>query len=252
MNENEYKNYLHEAVHALMAMNDQSHEKYGISKYPRWNYDLDAGLQVFSERGIAKVIVRIQAVGSTAKKSKDWLWSWANTSLPEQVTDKMQEVKKFGEREGIKQLTESSCPDDEYVGWEMTALAARILGGVGGYRCPDENGFLYLLHTHIFTAETGQTVEEVFAKEKERLVQCGEHGKGFATYVCEHLLTEPAQKWFSEKPSDKKPWPDAWCAKCDQAFQEQGEWNDINSRRLKIKLMCHRCYQTHRNTAHAG
>lgn len=252
MNENDYKVYLHEAVHALMALNDQNHEKYGISQYPRWNYDLDAGLQVFSERGIAKVIARIQAVGSTAKKSKDWLWSWANTSLPEQVTDKMHEVKGFGEREGIKQLTESSWPDDEHLGWEMTAVAARILGGVGGYRCPDENGFLYLLHTHIFAAEAGQTVEEVFAKEKERLIQCGDHGKGFATFVCEHLFSQPAQRWFSETPTDENPWPDAWCAKCDQAFQELGERKEASSDRSKIKLICHRCYQAQRSRADAS
>jgi hypothetical protein len=251
MTEEEYQVYRHEAVHALMAMNDQRDEKYGISKFPRWNYDLDAGVQVFSKNGVAKIIAKIQAVGTTANSSNNWLWSWANSSFPEQVTDLLQQVRDFGEREGLKQLTEKSWQDDEYLGWEMTAVAARILGAVGGYRCPSEKGFLYLVHTKIWVAEPGQTVEEVIAQENKKRVVCGNHGSGFSTYLCEHLCAEPGQEWFSDTQSEEKPWPDAWCAKCDEVFQEQGEWNDVNSARLKIKLICHHCYEAKRKVASA-
>jgi hypothetical protein len=43
---------------------------------------------------------------------------------------------------------------------------------------------------------------------------------GFETYVCEHLLIETEQEWSSDLPTEATPFPDAWCAKCEAAFQE--------------------------------
>jgi hypothetical protein len=34
-----------------------------------------------------------------------------------------------------------------------------------------------------------------------------------------------------------------WCAACDVFFQEQGEWNDKNPAKIKIKLLCHHGYE---------
>jgi hypothetical protein len=42
------------------------------------------------------------------------------------------------------------------------------------------------------------------------------------------------------------PWPDAWCTICHQPFKEDGEWNGQNEWRMKIKLLCHRCYESAR------
>jgi hypothetical protein len=74
-------------------------------------------------------------------------------------------------------------------------------------------------------------------------VECSDHGTGFATYACEHLISNPAQEWFSREPDDEDKWPDAWCAACDSFFQEQGEWNEKNESEIKIELLCHQCYE---------
>jgi hypothetical protein len=76
------------------------------------------------------------------------------------------------------------------------------------------------------------------------VVSCDTHGEGQETYVCEHLLANPKQEWFSDVPSGEKPWPDAWCAGCDEVFQEEGEWNERNEGRIKIELLCHHCYES--------
>lgn len=80
-----------------------------------------------------------------------------------------------------------------------------------------------------------------FMETKE--LECGTHGVGYQTFVCEHLFADPAQTWFSDDPTESSNWPDAWCARCNDLFLQQREWNDKNESSLKIKLLCHRCYE---------
>ena len=41
-------------------------------------------------------------------------------------------------------------------------------------------------------------------------------------------------------PSAENPWPDANCGQCDAVYREQGEWNEENEGRVRIKLLGHR------------
>jgi hypothetical protein len=77
-----------------------------------------------------------------------------------------------------------------------------------------------------------------------RKLDCPTHGSGLETFVCEHLVSNPAQEWFSEEQDgDDHRWPDAWCAACDVFFREEGEWNTNNEGKTRIKLLCHHCYE---------
>jgi hypothetical protein len=145
-------------------------------------------------------------------------------------------VRDFGTAESIQQLTEAYLPDDEHLGWEMTAVAARILQAKGAYRCPGDGGFVYLIYTDIAIAEAGEA-------DRSKKIQCATHGTAYATYVCRHLASDPSQEWFSREPDEENRWPDAWCKQCDTFFQEQGEWNEKNEKKLEIKLICHHCYE---------
>jgi len=123
----------------------------------------------------------------------------------------------------------AELPDDEYLGWGMTAVAAKLLGAMGAYRCPGENGFVYVVCSSIaFADDTSPLVPS--PKEVER----SDHGRGFATYACEHLVSSPAQAWHSSEPNEENKWPDAWCDTCEVFFQEQGEWNEKNESKMKI------------------
>jgi hypothetical protein len=75
----------------------------------------------------------------------------------------------------------------------LTAVAAKVLGAKGGYRCPGENGFVYVVYSTI--AFVGR--DDVGAAMGAKPVERREHGKGFAAYACEHLISNPAQEWFS-------------------------------------------------------
>jgi hypothetical protein len=238
MDPDQFSKFRHEAVHELMRLNELCEKNFHISSWPRWDYDLERGTLVFSEQEVPKVSATIQVVGTTSISGGTWLWGWANESLTPRVTTGLAKVRAFGEVEKIAELTEAELPDDEHLGWGMTAIAAKLLGATGGYRCPGENGFVYVVYSSIGFANG----ERIVGTPSEH-VECSDHGSGFAAYACEHLVSNPAQAWFSREADEEHRWPDAWCAACDVFFQEEGEWNEKNESKMKIKLLCHHCYE---------
>ena len=74
-------------------------------------------------------------------------------------------------------------------------------------------------------------------------VSCDTHGESNTTYVCEHLVRNPVQRWYSDVPSEDNRWPDAWCSACNVEFLKEGEWNEKNEMGLVAKLLCHNCYE---------
>jgi hypothetical protein len=238
MDAKKFSEFRHEAVHELKHLNEICEQEFRIGTWPRWDYDLNRGTLTFSKDGVPKVVALIQVVGTTSIEVGTWLWAWANASLPAAVTMAMEKVRAFGEAENLAELTQPRCADDEYLGWEMTAIAAKLLGAKGGYRCPGEKGFLYVVFSSLQfasePAEDGTT---------PTLVQCPTHGSGFETFVCEHLVSDPAQRWYSQDPEEGDKWPDAWCAVCNAFFQQEGEWNDKNEPNVKVRLLCHYCYE---------
>jgi hypothetical protein len=238
MDAGQFSIYRHEAVHQLMRLNEDCEKNFHISSWPKWHYDLDAGTLTFGENGVPHVIAEIQVVGTTSISGGTWLWGWANGYLPEGVTEAASRVRSFGKTENIPELTQDYLPDDEFIGWGMTAVAAKILGSVGAYPCPGDNGFVYVVYSSLrFAGESDLKGSDA------KHVECSRHGSGFSTYVCEHLFANPAQEWFSSEPDETNKWPDAWCAACDTFFQEEGEWNEKNGSKKKIKLLCHHCYE---------
>ena len=145
----EFKEYLHDSVHELIDLNDKYHKEFKIGSYARWDYDFDKATLTFSNEGVPGVIADIQAVGTIAHESKSWLWSWNNESIPEHVKSSISAVREFGETHKILKLTEDYWAASEEDGWEMSAIANRILGGKGVYRCPDDRGFVFLILTKV-------------------------------------------------------------------------------------------------------
>lgn len=149
MTNKEFQEYLHESVHELIKLNEKYSQKFKIDDYERWDYDLEKATLTFSHKGTPYVVADVQAAGTFSKKSKTWMWSWNNESLPDHITDTVLTVREFGRKHKILNLTEAHWDATEDDGWEMSAIANRIIGGKGVYRCPDENGCLFLILTNI-------------------------------------------------------------------------------------------------------
>jgi hypothetical protein len=153
MTAEEFSRFRRDAVHALTCLNDFCGQRFRISSWQRYDYDLDRGTLTFSQDGIPRVIASILVAGTTSTSAGTWLWSWANGYIPESVSEPMKKVRDFGIAENISELAEGYVPDDESVGWDLTAVAAQIMEAKGAYRCPGKNGFTYLIITDIAFAE---------------------------------------------------------------------------------------------------
>ncbi|MEO7113542.1 MAG: DUF6882 domain-containing protein, partial [Polyangiaceae bacterium] len=72
-------------------------------------------------------------------------------------------------------------------------------------------------------------------------VHCAEDGETAATFVCVHLVDGVACGFHIDDSEPNDQWPDAWCDKCQAAFDKYGGWNETNE--PKISLMCTFCYE---------
>ena len=184
MTPQEFAEWRHDAVHSLIDLNEQCDREFRLDQWPRWQCELDSAKLVFLDQDLPRVTASILVAGTSSTEKREWRWGWANESLPRPAVDRMREVRQFGETRGLAELTRETLPADEHLGWEMTALAARVLGAKGAFRCPNKEGFTYLLYTDIALAPQPD------ARRPE--VQCLAHGRGLSTYVCEHLVANPA------------------------------------------------------------
>jgi hypothetical protein len=147
----EIDEFVHECVHELIEINDGLQKHFGIHDYKRYHYDMDQERLVFrhDDGSNPGVVAIMQVVGSTSTKSKTWLWGWANPHVPENATKGTIAVRDFGVKNGISKLIEEKWEATEEDGWEMSAVCNRIMKAKGAYRCPSENGALFLVLTDI-------------------------------------------------------------------------------------------------------
>lgn len=81
---------------------------------------------------------------------------------------------------------------------------------------------------------------------EDDFIECCEHGKQQATFVCQHIVQtlvdkKPRGFWSAEGSENSRP--DSWCSECEAKVQEtNGEWNDESETFADIKLMCGSCY----------
>jgi len=120
-------------------------QEFGVGNYERYDYDQERAQLVFSNDGKPGVICDVTFVGSVAPRPGTWLWSWANSSLTEAAKARMREVRVYGEKHGLERLAGALWAAEEPDGWEMTAIAAYLLNGIGAYRSPGEKSRLFMV-----------------------------------------------------------------------------------------------------------
>jgi len=145
-----FREYLHPIVHELMDKNEQFFNRYG--RHGRWDWDDVAVTLTFSDPVLLTIRIDVTVVGSTEGDS--WEWSWANPNYEARSKLDMEKVREFGQNNGYDKLTRAFLEADEYTGWEMTAMAAHVLGALGAYRFPTDNGHCYLIYRKIDEIKT--------------------------------------------------------------------------------------------------
>lgn len=89
-----------------------------------------------------------------------------------------------------------------------------------------------------------------------RQVFCNTHGATSPAFVCQHVADGLSSRvrvgFFFASEDPNNPYPDAWCAQCDERLRlAGGEWEGEAEEQLGARLMCGHCYLTAK-TFHTG
>lgn len=141
-----YRPWAEQALEDLETKNKKLEAEFGIGHWPWMNYDLNDRTLTFSEQGVVRVAAEIQLAGSVAEAKGDWQWAWGNPNWPKLSCVDSESVRRFGEEQGIEELTamQVRCRDLKAFGWKMTAVMAHLTGAIGAYRRLSDGSGLYL------------------------------------------------------------------------------------------------------------
>jgi hypothetical protein len=147
MTDEEFNQIIKESNSYMLEKIDKCVAEYKIGDYKRFDWNQQTGELVWSDSGVPKVIAKVQFVGSISTINNTWLWSWGNPTILADVKKDILKVKAYGEQHHLEKLTTAGWPAEEADGWEMTAIAAKLLEAKGAYRAPNSNGhgFTFLI-----------------------------------------------------------------------------------------------------------
>lgn len=235
----DYNSFAERCVEELKVIQDKFQIEHNLTLYEDWFYDKTIGLLTFST-GDNQLNFKYIDVGSYSEKSKTWKWSWDNNTTLAKVKEETKLIKDFGQRSEFIKLTEGYFPSDEIEAWEFTAIAAKLLNGIGVYRPVNDLGLkIFLVITECIDNKAAQEI-------KDKYIECRAHEKQRIAFVCNHLLGS-SKVGFNEAFDtfeDMKLGEDddfqAWCDECEAIRQKEGGWNDNSI--VEIKLVCEKCY----------
>lgn len=119
-------------------------EDFGLS------YNTRAGVISFEKETPSGTLTRssrFQILGTESEYAGTWLWSWANeeSNLPPQLLQVANQLREYGERAGIPELSEPESELDAVSGHLLSMIASGLTRAPMYYRCPYEGGAMFVL-----------------------------------------------------------------------------------------------------------
>jgi hypothetical protein len=239
MTSEEFENYKDDCLEDISALQDDFIKLYDIESYENWYYNNDIGAFDFKSDDGRILYFKHVHVGSYSTKANTWKWAWDNKNVPKHVSRPLQKVKSFGQTNNCDELTTGLINGNEYTGWAMTAISAKLLNAIGAYRVPQENLFIYFIFTNEFT-------QEEYDSLKDKYIACDMHISGRVAFICQHLNKDTHTGFHEAFDPDTITYKDdgyqAWCDKCEKVRLKEGGWNDTSMAFAKIKLVCDQCF----------
>jgi len=236
MNFDEFKD---ECLPPILLLQDDFVKLYDLKSYERWFYDHSIGAFHFKSNDGRNLYFEYIDVGSYSTTQKNWMWSWNNKSTPKHVAKGLEKVRAFGEENQFSDLTNGLINGDEYTGWTLTSITAKLLNGIGIYRIRQEHLYIYF----VFTKELSQ---DDYDDLKQKHINCDVHGVNRVAFVCQHLLRGVNLGFFEAFESNPLIEPDddywGWCQQCEKIWLKEGEWNDTVKAFAQMKVVCDQCY----------
>ena len=145
----EVEDYIRQANWYMRGLMDQNQKDFNLGAFSRFDWNMWRGELVFSNNNVPKVVARIQVAGNLSTKAKSWFWSWANAGILDPVRQAAKQTREFGIERGILRVMQPRWAAQDKDAWEMTAITTKVTDAKGAFRCPNQDGFIYLVITDI-------------------------------------------------------------------------------------------------------
>lgn len=235
-----YEKYAERAYRKLSSAQKSLRKNYDTDNYANWFYTQSMEtLRLYS--GQKEIFFKYIQIGTFSHESKTWLWAWANENSIEPNRFDMLKVKKIGQTKKYENLINSQFEGNKQTGWELSAIAFNIIGGIGVYRAVSDHLEIYLLLSKELSKNEVERMES-------KLIECEAHGKLRQAFVCQHLNRNAKTGFveaFETSPGMKLHEEDdlqAWCLECEKRRFEANGWTDNLMKFSNINLVCERCY----------
>jgi Family of unknown function (DUF6882) len=125
-----------------------------IIGYTDFRFSQETGQLVLSAPKKPAVVADVQLVGTVSKRSKTWLWAWANDTMAAKLKAESRRVRAYGRQHSYSRLTLSRWPAERSDGWAMAAAQAHLFGADAAFRTPNASGetFMVLRNIHYASA----------------------------------------------------------------------------------------------------
>jgi hypothetical protein len=128
------------------AQQERALAQWSFDRYARWSYEGELGTLRFYDREAGPALVAdAEVAGSFSTRTNTWMWAWGNEQNEASDRARTEGVQVFGEVRGIAKLAEAHWPAEEVDAWEVTQLAAYLLGADAIYRAPMGHLQVFLL-----------------------------------------------------------------------------------------------------------
>jgi hypothetical protein len=123
---------------------DAAKARWKLGGFPRWDFNDETRTITFSDQG-PRLVADVRMVGSYATTSQTFQWSWVLYGKNDPLVDGVAELSGFGEVRGIERLATNWWECDIGEAWQMTAVAAYLLGCEAVYRAPFDDLYWFML-----------------------------------------------------------------------------------------------------------
>ena len=235
----DFEDYKDKCLEDVSSLQDEFMKLYDIESYEEWFYDHGIGAFHFKSENGKNLYFKYVDVGSFSTKTNTWNWSWDNKTTPVHVSQQLEKVKAFGQTNNFEELTQGLLDGDEYIGWALTAISAKLLSAIGAYRVPHEHLFIYFIFRNELT-------QEEYDALKDKYIECDRHVSGRIAFICQHLnkdeYTGFHEAFDPDTINDDDDEYQAWCDECEKVRLKEDGWNDTSMAFAKIKLVCDQCF----------
>lgn len=143
---NDYEDLFEQAQAELQTKTEAHAASWGLGKDTDWGLEQDEGeLILIFDNGV-EVRAPAQIIGSYNSNDGSWMWSWANSSILQSLTEDARRVRAYGEEHKIGRLITPKWTGEESEGWAMTALAVKLCDAQCAYRGPvgDSGSYIFM------------------------------------------------------------------------------------------------------------